>query len=205
MQELFSQTYFCQQQSGGWFGCAEPLESSEVVAWAARLAKELQVVLPTSFFEKKGAAHYNSIAMIDADGSIMGVYRKSQCLYFLVNSRTLGAPKWLAHHPITVRRVRSQAASFMLTCAHSTRPHPGRPRLPRKVLLQPGRHGLQSMGHNGRQGWRCHLLGPMVPRSGSFFFARVSASLSARTMICCSNLIYADCEAALTCACMHLR
>ena len=126
----------------------------------------------------------------------MSTAKASVCIFWLTRGHWVHRSGWRTTLYITARRVRSQAASFMLTCAHSTRPHPGRPRLPRKVLLQPGRHGLQSMGHYGRQGWRCHLLGPMVPRSGSFFFARVSASLSARTMICCSNLIYADCEAA---------
>lgn len=68
VQELFSQPYFCQQQSSGWFGCAEPVETSEVVAWASKLARELRVVLPTSFFEKKNHSYYNSVAMVDADG-----------------------------------------------------------------------------------------------------------------------------------------
>ena len=69
VQELFSQPYFCQQQSSGWFSCAEPLETSEVVAWAVKLARELRVVLPTSFFEKKNNSYFNSIAMVDADGA----------------------------------------------------------------------------------------------------------------------------------------
>lgn len=52
-----------------------PLETT--IKSLAKLAKELRVVLPVSFFERVNNAHYNSLAMIDADGSVLGVYRKS--------------------------------------------------------------------------------------------------------------------------------
>ncbi|KIZ01828.1 hypothetical protein MNEG_6133 [Monoraphidium neglectum] len=75
--ELFENVYFCQEQKPEYFDWAKPLEKSEPVQRMAKLAKELKVVLPVSFFEKVNNAHFNSLAMIDADGSILGVYRKS--------------------------------------------------------------------------------------------------------------------------------
>jgi len=69
--------YFCQEQKADYFDWAKPLEKSEPVQRLQKVAKELGVVLPVSFFEKVNNAHFNSLAMIDADGSILGVYRKS--------------------------------------------------------------------------------------------------------------------------------
>src|SRR5690349_7601415 len=77
IQELFETPYFCQDQSADHFALAAPLEGNELIAEMADLAKSLGVVLPVSFFEKAGHAHFNSLAMIDADGTVMGRYRKS--------------------------------------------------------------------------------------------------------------------------------
>lgn len=77
LQELFENVYFCQEQKPEYFDWAKPLEKSEPVQRLSKLAKELEVVLPVSFFEAVNNAHFNSLAMIDADGSILGVYRKS--------------------------------------------------------------------------------------------------------------------------------
>ena len=77
LQELFATPYFCQDQSPDYFKLAAPLEGNPLVAEMADLAKSLNVVLPISFFEKAGHAHFNSLAMIDADGTVLGVYRKS--------------------------------------------------------------------------------------------------------------------------------
>ncbi len=77
IQELFELPYFCTEQFAGHFEHARPLEGNPTIARFARLAQELQVVLPVSFFEQAGRVFYNSVAMIDADGSILGVYRKS--------------------------------------------------------------------------------------------------------------------------------
>ena len=77
IQELFETPYFCQDQSPDHFALAAPFENNPLLAEMAALAKELGVVLPVSFFEKAGYAHFNSLAMIDADGTIMGHYRKS--------------------------------------------------------------------------------------------------------------------------------
>jgi len=77
LQELFETPYFCQDQSPDHFKLAAPLEGHPLIAEMAELAKALGVVLPVSFFEKAGHTHFNSLAMIDADGAVLGVYRKS--------------------------------------------------------------------------------------------------------------------------------
>lgn len=77
IQELFASPYFCKDQVESHFDLAESLEESVVISRMAVLAKELEVVLPVSFFEKHNAAHYNALVVIDADGSIVSHYRKS--------------------------------------------------------------------------------------------------------------------------------
>jgi len=77
IQELFETPYFCQDQLADYFKLAAPLEGNPLIAEMSALAKELGVVLPVSFFEKAGHAHFNSLAMLDADGHVLGVYRKS--------------------------------------------------------------------------------------------------------------------------------
>ncbi|MBV9045906.1 MAG: N-carbamoylputrescine amidase [Alphaproteobacteria bacterium] len=77
IQELFETPYFCQDQSADYFGLAASFEGNALIASMAELASSLRVVLPVSFFEKAGHAHFNSLAMIDADGTVLGVYRKS--------------------------------------------------------------------------------------------------------------------------------
>lgn len=77
LQELFQTPYFCQDQNPDHFNLAAPLEGNQHLQDMSALAKELKVVLPVSFFEKAGHAYFNSLAMIDADGSILGVYRKT--------------------------------------------------------------------------------------------------------------------------------
>jgi N-carbamoylputrescine amidase len=77
LQELFESLYFCQDQLAGHFALAAPFDGNALVARMAALARELGVVLPVSFFERAGQAHFNSLAMIDADGTVLGLYRKS--------------------------------------------------------------------------------------------------------------------------------
>ena len=77
IQELFAAPYFCIEQHPAHLRLACELDESPVVRRMAELAAELQVVLPTSWFERAGNAFFNSLAMIDADGTVMGVYRKS--------------------------------------------------------------------------------------------------------------------------------
>jgi N-carbamoylputrescine amidase len=77
LQELFETPYFCQDQRQDLFGLAAPVEENPAVLHFEKLAAELELVLPISFFERANNAHYNSIAIIDADGRRLGVYRKS--------------------------------------------------------------------------------------------------------------------------------
>ena len=77
LQELFETPYFCPDQKQALFALARPLEDNPVIARFAALAAELGVVLPLSFFERANNAHYNSLALLDADGRVLGLYRKS--------------------------------------------------------------------------------------------------------------------------------
>ena len=75
--ELFEGHYFCQVEDEGLFARAKPTEQHPCVVAVRKLAAELGVYIPTSFFEADGPHFYNSLAMIDDKGAIMGVYRKS--------------------------------------------------------------------------------------------------------------------------------
>ena len=77
LQELFETPYFCQLQKFQYMELATTLEENPAVEHFKKLAKELDVVLPISFFEWAGNTQFNSIAIIDADGEILGVYRKT--------------------------------------------------------------------------------------------------------------------------------
>jgi len=77
LQELFETPYFCQKEKSDYYAYATELEQNKAVNHFKAIAKELQVVLPISFYEKKNYARYNSLAVIDADGTVMGKYRKS--------------------------------------------------------------------------------------------------------------------------------
>ena len=75
--ELFEGPYFCREEKDAFFDWAKPAEGHPTIARFQALARELGVVIPVSFFERDGHAHYNSLAMVDADGSLLGTYRKS--------------------------------------------------------------------------------------------------------------------------------
>jgi N-carbamoylputrescine amidase len=77
LQELFETPYFCKDHLASHFELARPIAGSPVVARFQALARELEVALPVSVFERANNAYFNSVAMIDADGSVLGVYRKS--------------------------------------------------------------------------------------------------------------------------------
>ena len=77
LPELFETPYFCIEQDARHLALACALEESRAVRHFCGVARELAVVLPVSFFERAGAAFFNSVAVIDADGSVLGVYRKS--------------------------------------------------------------------------------------------------------------------------------
>jgi N-carbamoylputrescine amidase len=77
LPELFETPYFCIEQDVRHLELARPLEASRAVQHFRALARELQIVLPVSFFEAAGRAFFNSVAIVDADGAVLGVYRKA--------------------------------------------------------------------------------------------------------------------------------
>jgi N-carbamoylputrescine amidase len=75
--ELFEGPYFCREESTEWFAQARTVGEDEAVSRMRAVAAELGIVVPVSFFERAGQAYYNSVAIVDADGSVLGTYRKS--------------------------------------------------------------------------------------------------------------------------------
>jgi N-carbamoylputrescine amidase len=142
--ELFEGHYFCRTQDEGHFVRALPAAEHPAVKAMQRLAAELQVYIPTSFFEADGHHHYNSLAMIDDKGGVMGVYRKSHIpdgpgysekFYFRPGNTgfktyrtpygTLGpAVCWDQWYPETARSLMLQGAEILLfPTAIGTEPH----------------------------------------------------------------------------------
>ena len=77
LQELFQTPYFCIQYDEEIFKLAQTFENNSLINEMSEVAKKHKVVLPISFFEKDNNAYFNSIAVIDADGTVLGKYRKS--------------------------------------------------------------------------------------------------------------------------------
>jgi N-carbamoylputrescine amidase len=77
LQELFETPYFCSEQNPDHLALARPFEANPLIARFAALAAELKVVLPVSFFERTERQFFNSMAMIDATGEVLGLYRKT--------------------------------------------------------------------------------------------------------------------------------
>jgi N-carbamoylputrescine amidase len=77
LQELFEGYYFCQDELPEFYARALPAKAHPTIEHFKGVAKELGVVLPVSFYEEAGNARFNSIAIIDADGTNLGIYRKS--------------------------------------------------------------------------------------------------------------------------------
>jgi N-carbamoylputrescine amidase len=75
--ELFEGHYFCREQREAEFARARPVERNPTLRHFQQLAAELGIVIPVSFFEQSGPEHYNSVAVLDADGRNLGIYRKS--------------------------------------------------------------------------------------------------------------------------------
>ncbi len=75
--ELFESPYFPKTKDEEFFSLAAPVEGHPTLRRFCALAAELSVAFPFSFFERAGARYFNSVAMIDADGSVLGIYRKS--------------------------------------------------------------------------------------------------------------------------------
>lgn len=76
-QELFAAPYFCKKQEAKYFELAQETDNSFLLQEMSALAKELNVVIPVSYFEKAGNTFFNSLVMIDADGTVLENYRKS--------------------------------------------------------------------------------------------------------------------------------
>jgi N-carbamoylputrescine amidase len=77
IQELFETPYFCQDEIADFFALATPLDENAAIAHFAPIARELGVVLPISVFERAGQTYFNTVAILDADGCVLGAYRKS--------------------------------------------------------------------------------------------------------------------------------
>ncbi len=77
VQELFAAPYFCIEEHARYLELAQPMVGHPLIARFALLARELGVVLPCSYFERAGTVFFNSVAMIDADGRVLGNYRKT--------------------------------------------------------------------------------------------------------------------------------
>ena len=75
--ELFERQYFCQERQYEYYAFAKSVEENAAVCHFKKVAKELSVVIPVSFYEKDGNVLYNSVAIIDANGEVLGVYRKT--------------------------------------------------------------------------------------------------------------------------------
>ncbi|MDE2454273.1 MAG: N-carbamoylputrescine amidase [Burkholderiales bacterium] len=77
LPELFELPYFCTEQDARHFDLALPIDEHPTIRRFARLAAELKLVLPVSVFERAGQAFFNTVALLDADGSLLGIYRKT--------------------------------------------------------------------------------------------------------------------------------
>lgn len=77
LPELFERNYFCQERQYDYYSYATPLNENKAVKRFSEVCKELSIVMPICFYEKDGNVLYNSVAMINADGNILGVYRKT--------------------------------------------------------------------------------------------------------------------------------
>ncbi len=75
--ELFEGHYFCREEREDYYALAHSVDGHPTIAYCQTLAAELGVVIPVSFFEQAGPIYYNSVAIVDADGTLLGVYRKS--------------------------------------------------------------------------------------------------------------------------------
>jgi N-carbamoylputrescine amidase len=142
--ELFEGHYFCRTQDEAHFARALPAGDHPAVRAMRTLAADLEVYIPTSFFEAEGPHHYNSLAMIDDKGAVMGIYRKSHIpdgpgysekFYFRPGNSGFRAFKtplgnlgpaicWDQWYPETARALTLQGAEILLfPTAIGTEPH----------------------------------------------------------------------------------
>lgn len=87
LPELFERQYFCQEKRYDYYNFASTIEGNKAIKHLKNIAKELNVVLPISFYEKSGNTLFNSIAVIDADGSFLGIYMKDTYSWWPLLSR----------------------------------------------------------------------------------------------------------------------
>ena len=168
LQELFETPYFCLTQDIDHFALAKSMGQSRVVSHFSALAKELGVVLPISYFEEAGLARYNSIVLVDADGSVLANYRKTHIpqapgyeekFYFspgdsgfrVVQTRfgRLGCGIcWDQWFPETARSLALQGAEVLM--------------FPTAIGSEPGNPELDSAGH-WRRTMQGHAAANMIP------------------------------------------
>ena len=77
LPELFERPYFCQERQYGYYHYAKTVDDNEAVLHFSRVAKELGVVIPVSFYELDGMQTFNSVAVLDGEGKNLGIYRKT--------------------------------------------------------------------------------------------------------------------------------
>ena len=77
LPELFERQYFCQERRYDYYAFAKPLNENDAVLYFKNVAAELSAVIIISFYERDGNRLFNSVAVIDADGEVLGVYRKT--------------------------------------------------------------------------------------------------------------------------------
>ena len=170
LQELFETPYFCIDQDPRHFALARPREDNRAVQHFTTLARELGVVLPISFFERAGPAFFNTLAVVDADGSIAGQYRKTHIpqnpgyeekFYFSPGDTGFGVQEtrfgrigcgicWDQWFPETARCLALKGAEVLL--------------FPTAIGSEPADPGLDSSGHWRRvmQGHAAANIMPLV-------------------------------------------
>lgn len=100
LQELFETPYFCQRHDFEYMDLATTPEENPAVKRFQKVAKELDVVIPVSFFERAGNAAFNSIAIIDADGTVLGKYRKTHIPDGMPYAEILFYPTAIGSEPV---------------------------------------------------------------------------------------------------------
>lgn len=168
LQELFEAPYFCIEQHGEHFALATSRNGNALLTHFQALAAELSVVLPISWFERAGNSFFNSLCMIDADGSVLGYYRKSHIpnsigyqekTYFSPGdsgfqvwdtryARVGAAICWDQWFPEAARVMALQGAELLL--------------YPTAIGSEPGNEGLDSSGHWQRT-MQGHAAANVVP------------------------------------------
>jgi len=168
LQELFETPYFCLEQKNDHLDLARPMDSSKVVQHFSQLARSLGVVLPISYYEEAGLARYNSLAIADADGTILTNYRKTHIpqfpgyeekFYFSPGDTGFGVVEtrfghlgcgicWDQWFPETARCLALKGAELLM--------------FPTAIGSEPGRPELDSAGH-WRRTMQGHAAANMIP------------------------------------------